>query len=402
MIIYVARQPIFDRQLKVYGYELLYRSDMNNQCPGNDTEQRTAAVTVDSFMSIGIDAITRGKRAFVNFSKPLLNQGAALLMPSALLVVEVDEDVVPDQYTIAACAALKELGYLLVLNNITLQSKAMPLLEMANMVSLDFRDKSPEDQQTIIDYLEPYRKKILAKKIETPVEYRRARDLGYNYFQGHFFCQPEVFESKDIPAVKLHYMQLLQEIYKIEVDFDRLEKLIKQDVSLTYKLLKFINSMEFQILLPVRSIRQALTLLGQKNIIKWASLVTLRSMGLNKPNELIVTAMARARFCEELALQTDLKKSSDDLFLIGLFSLLDVFLGRTMENILNELPLTSQIKDVLLGKTNDISDIFYLVLAYERADWNQVDLIGNKLKLAKKTILKSYLIALKQTDLVSG
>lgn len=402
MDFYIARQPIFDRQMAVYGYELLYRSDLNNSCTEQNGEKATAAVMINSFMNMGIDTIARNKKAFINFSKPLIDQGAALLMPGSRLVVEITGEVEPDESTIAACTALKEQGYLLALDDFSLKSKSLDLLELTDILKVDYHKTSQEEQKLIIDLSKNKHKKIIAKKIENREKYQEAFDLGYDYFQGFYFCEPEILNGKDIPTFRLHHMQLLNEIHKREIDFERLEMLIKQDVSLSYKLLKYINSVQFELRLPIQSIRQALTLLGQKNMIKWASLVALRSISHDQPSELLVTSAIRAHFCENLALQTRHKSRSEDLFLVGLFSLLDAFLKRPMEEILKELPLAPDINDTLLGKESSILPILKLTLAYESTDWQQVESLKKELNISSNILLNEYLVALKNADLIAG
>jgi len=402
MDIYLARQPIFDRQMAVYGYELLYRSDHKNSCTEHNGEKATAAVMINSFMNMEIDTIARNKRAFINFSKPLIDQGAALLIPGARLIVEITGDVAPDENTIAACSALKEQGYLLTLDDFSLNSKSLALLELVDFLKVDYHKSTLKEQQNIFHLNKNKRKKMIAKKIENSEDYQKAVELGYDYFQGFYFCEPEILNGKEIPTFKLHHMQLLKEIHKTDIDFEKLEMLIKQDVSLSYKLLKYINSMEFALPLPIQNIRQALTLLGQKKIIKWASVVSLRSISHDQPGELLITAAIRGHFCEKLALQTIYKSRSEDLFLVGLFSLLDAFLKRPMEEILKELPLAPDINNALMGKASELSPILQLVLAYERGDWHQVDRLKNKLKLNKSILLEGYFSALKKTDLLAG
>ncbi len=401
MNIYIARQPIFDRQKDIYGYELLYRCDQENSCTENNGEKATAAVMVNTFMNMGIDTVVRNKRAFINFSKQLIDQGAALLMPSTRLVVEISGDVKPDDITIESCSALKEQGYILALDDFSLNSKLMALLRMVDILKVDFRKTTLEDQLHIFDLVKNDRKKMIAKKIETSEDYQKAVELGYDYFQGFFFSKPEMLNGTDIPVVKLHHLQLLKEIHKTDIDFERLEMLIRQDVSLSYKLLKYINSMEFELRFPIQNIRQALTLLGQKKMIKWASIVALHSVSCNQPSELIRTALVRAHYCESLALQTDYKSRSEDFFLAGLFSLLDVFLKRPMKEILKELPLAPDITAALLGEESDLSLILKLVVAYEHTDWHQVALLKKQLSINTAILSGNYFASLEKADLIA-
>ncbi len=401
MDIYVARQPIFNKKLEVYGYELLYRSasksgQTNIEING---DQATAAVIVNSFMSMNISEIGRNKIIFINFNKKLLDQGAALLISSKQLAVEIVGSVVPDLQTVAACADLKRLGYLIVLDDFTTDTRMLPLLNIADIVKVDFLETSSQERKEIFSFLGPYQKKITAKRLETPEHYRQAIELGCTYFQGYFFSKPELIGAQEIPESKARLLQVLQEINRLETDLDLLEKLIKQDVSLSYKLLKYINTTAFEARIPIPTIQRAIAYLGKKQLSKWASLVLLRDLGENRPDELVVTATIRARFCEELALLAGFKKQSEELYIVGLFSLLDALLGRPMAEILEEIPLASEVKSVLNGDVNAYSDIYRLVLAYEVGNWVLVDELKTKLNLIWEDLSAVYLRTLSTDNL---
>lgn len=390
MYVYVARQPIFNRNKAVFAYELLYRSGFDNRYPDLDADQATASTIVNSFISMGFDTITRGKKAFINFTKQHLDEETAFLIPSSSLGIEIIEDVEPDECTIDACINLKKHGYLLLLDDFSLKAKTLPLLKYVDIVKIDIGMEENE-LNDLLNYLKRYRTKILAEKVETLQEYERARKKGFHYFQGYFFCRPVVMEGKDISDSKLHNLQLLQELYRPEVDFDRLEALISQDLSLSYKLMRFINSAAFPLRDRIRSIRQAIVLLGQTEMIKWASLIMLRSLSYDKPDELLITAVARARFCESIAQLTYLRNQSADLFLMGLFSLLDAFLDRPMASILNELPLSDEIKGALLGEENDFKKIYELVTLYEKGRWLEAGIIAGSLGITEEDLLNCYI-----------
>lgn len=400
MNIYLARQPIFDRRLNVIGYELLYRSGLDNYCLEADGEKATASVIINSFITIGIDSVTRGKKAFVNFSKQLLDQEAAQLFPPGNLVLEVIGSVEVDYQTLKACEKLKDWGYLLALDDFSLNSKNLPLFQLVDIVKIDFLSTDHHEQTELLEFAQRYGKQVLAKNVETLEAYNRAIGFGYLYFQGYFFCLPEIVENRSIPELYVHQVKLLQEIHKPEVDFDCLEGLIKNDVALSYKLLKFINTMKYSVRLPVTSIRQAMVMLGRKQMLIWATMITLHSIAADKSDELIITSMLRAHFCEALAYKTGIRENSDNLFLTGLFSLLDVFFDCPMKIVLEELPLSSRVKEALLGQNNDISDVYQLVLAYEKAQWDDVNRFRLALGLEEKDIQDSYLEAIKVSEAI--
>ncbi len=401
MEIFVARQPIFDRRQKVYAYELLYRAGKENYNPVTNGDLATSEVIVNSFLDLGLDKLTRRKRAFINFSNQLLNNKTALLLPKELIAVEVTREIESDQETIEACKELKKKGYMMVLDDYNHDAENKRIVDIADFIKVDYQETGTAEREKIVNYFKGSKKKLIAEKVENVKDYGDAMANGYDFFQGYFFCEPTVVAGREIPGAKLQNLRLLQEIYKPEMDFDQIEALIKQDPSLSYKLLRFINSVAFPLRFPIRSIRQAIALLGQKEMIKWSSLVALRGVGYDKPDELIVTAVARAKFCESMAKATDLQDRSADLFLTGMFSLLDTFLDQPMENVLAELPLADEIKSALSGEPGPFRDILDLVLLYEKGNWEKAFTIASeKYGLDEVEMMSYYLESLELADMV--
>lgn len=400
MNIYVARQPIFDRRQKVVAYELLYRTSEANYNIEKDGNLATSEVITSSFLNIGLDKLTRRKKAFINFTKELLNDETALLLPKDLIAIEITENIDPDSITVESCRKLYKEGYTLALDDFSMNSNCMKLSELTDIIKVDYQATDEKERTEILNYFKGKGKKFVAEKVENVREYGDAMTSGYDYFQGYFFCEPAIIIGKEIPSNKMQNLRLLQEIYRSEMDFDHVENLVKQDPSLSYKLLRFINSVAFPIRFPIRSIRQAMALLGQKEMIKWASLVALRNVGYDKPDELIVTAVSRAKFCESMAGVTNLQDRSADLFLTGLFSLLDTFLDQPMEMVLKELPLADEIKATLLGEEGEFKDILEMVLLYEKGSWDKAfEIAATKYNLDEVEIMSYYLEALELADM---
>lgn len=232
--------------------------------------------------------------------------------------------------------------------------------------------------------------KFLAEKIETREDFLSARDLGYAYFQGYFFSKPVLLSGKDIPSTKLTYFHLLQDINKQDIDFTHIENHFKKDVSLSYKLLKFINSGTFSFRMEINSIKQALVMLGQKGISKWFSLVALKHIGKDKPNELVITAISRALFCESISKLVGLKNYSSELFLMGMFSLIDAFLDQPLPDVLAHMPISEEIKKALLGENSRFSDIYNMILLYEKGAWETIQIIAAKFTLKENDIVSCY------------
>jgi c-di-GMP-related signal transduction protein len=398
MEIYVARQPIFNINQEVFAYELMYRSGAKKFYSSLNGDQASSEVITNSFLLIGLETLTRGKKAFINFTKNLLENDVATLLPNECIVVEILQDIEPDEKTLNACKKLKELGYLLALDNFSYNKKFLPLVDLVDIIKIDFLNTDEKERQAVVQRLSSQQVSFLAEKVETREDFNRAMQMGYSYFQGYFFSKPLILTGKDIPSFKLIYLKILQEINKQELDFNKLEEYIKMDVSLSYKLLKFINSLSFGFRSEIRSIKQALVLLGQKELSKWLSLIALRGIGDNKPDELIITAICRGRFCELIAPRVGLKNRSSDLFLMGMFSLIDAFLDRPMSEILTELPISEDIKYALLGGNSRFRDVFELIISYESGDWEQLSFKAAKLDLEEIEIKECYLSSLDMSN----
>lgn len=370
MEVFVARQPIFDRKQKVYAYELLFRSGFEqNFFDNSDGEASSKQVLTNSFLSIGMDTMTNGKKAFVNFTRKLLLDPVASFFPKNLMVVEILENVEPDEEIISACKNLKDLGYLLVLDDFVFAPGYESLIDLVDIIKVDFIQTQGTARGDVIEDVGASRIKYLAEKVETLEDFEQAVDLGYSYFQGYYFSKPQIIAGRDVPAHKLNYLQILNEINQPEVDFDELEKVLKQDLSLSYKLLSYINSPYFGFDNKIRSIKHALSLLGIRESQKWLSLFALQIIGKDKSQELLAMSLIRANSCELIAPLIGSKNRASEYFLMGLFSMIDALLDQPLEEILAKLPLADDIKKVLLGEKNQMRDVFELAVSYEKGDW---------------------------------
>lgn len=368
--VYLARQPIFDRHGKVVAYELLFRTGFNNAYDViHDGDYASSKTITDSFATLGINLLTGGKPVFINFTRNLLLDQTAIIFPREILTVEVLENVIADKDILEACRKIKHHGYMIALDDFVYQPELDALIDLADIIKIDFIISDRAERQRIIRKIGRDRVKFLAEKVETQEEFTDAKEMGFSYFQGYFFSKPYIVEGRALPGNKLNYMQILREITEPDADFEMLEHIVKRDISLTYKLLKFINSAAFGFQAKIQSIRQALTLLGLVEFRKWASLMALAELGTDKPEELTVNAMMRAKFCEFLASKVNLREKRDDLFLLGMFSNIDAFIDRPIEEVVAELPLSDEIKNALCGQHNSLRDVLDIVIAYERGDW---------------------------------
>lgn len=255
----------------------------------------------NSFLLFGIDEMTGGRRAFLNCTRKVLVEDLATSLAKHHAVIEILEDVEPDEEVLAACRRLKKLGYTLALDDFVYHQKFEPLLELADSVKVDFLISGAEERQRISNLLRRRGIRMLAEKVETRADYEQAVAMGYELFQGYYFSKPAILSRRDIPSNKLQYLLVLKEIHSSELDFQRLGQTVQSEVSLSSKLLKLINSVAFGLRHKVTNIVQALSLLGEPEIRTWLSLLSVSAMGSDKPAELVIGSLIRARFCEQAA-----------------------------------------------------------------------------------------------------
>ena len=391
--VFVARQPIFDRHRQVYAYELLFRSGLKNAFGGMDPDRASIKVIADSFLRFGLQRLTGGKRAFINFTRDTLVKGYATLLPKDSIVVEILEDVEQDHEVFDACRDLKQRGYLIALDDVICDDWDNPLVGFADIIKVDFRGSDARTKAALPGLIAARKIKALAEKIETRAEFDEAVGLGYTYLQGYFFSKPLVLSGRDVPGVKQRYLELLREINRTDLDFGDLEDVIKREPSLTYKLMTYINSVAFSFRNRITSVRQSLALLDEDAVRKWASVVALAGLAHEQPSELLVNSLIRARFCEVIAASVKLEERGQELFLMGLFSLLDAITGRAMHDVLADLPLADDVTMALLGNRNRLRDVLACVLAYEQAEWDTFGLFAAKLRLDESETARIYVEA---------
>jgi EAL and modified HD-GYP domain-containing signal transduction protein len=370
---YLCRQPIFDRGKAVYGYKLAHRAPING------------SLSVD-----GLADLASSKPAFIHITRKLLVEANYLALPRTGTVIELREALEADAEVLAACKTLKDAGYTLALDDFACDDIYRPLLELADILKIDFLSSDADRRKWFRDTFGGKNVMLLAEKVETHEDFDQAFDLGYTYFQGYFFCKPEVCEFTDVPAYKQNYLRFIQEVNAPQLDFDRLETVVKTDMSLSAKLLRFLNSSAMGISNRITSIKQALTMLGEKPLRKWATLVALLAMGDDKPTELIVTALVRARVCELVGAHAGLRDQDLELFMMGLFSTLDALLDQPMGELLSRVPLSPDVAAALLGANSAMGRVYALALAIERGRGPRVDQVASQLRVDAGVVTDSY------------
>ncbi len=395
MDIFLARQPIFDRNENVHGYELLYRSGYAEAFDGTQGDRATSIVIINAFQTIGIETITGGKPAFINFTEKLLCDEVATLIPNHLLVVEILEDVKPSREVLRKCWDLKGAGYRIALDDYRGMQGYEPFIGLADIVKVDFLRVDRKEIKDILVQLEGLPVERLAEKVETREEFEYAKEMGFDYFQGYFFSRPEILTAKRLLPLKASHFQLIKLISGTgELDFEKIEEVIARDLSLTYNLLRLVNSVVFGFRFRIKRIRQAMVTLGEKELKKWIYIMVLYELGQDRPDELTRLSLIRARFMELISLGTRHGDESEALFLAGFFSLLDVILKRPLEEILTEIKAPDAVWETLLS-SGELNELYQVALGYEKGEWEKTLALAQKLDIDSDLISQSYIDALR-------
>jgi EAL and modified HD-GYP domain-containing signal transduction protein len=371
--VFVARQPIFNRRLEVAGYELLFRGGAVSEALVASSEGATATVVLNSFTEIGLERIVGPHTAWVNVSREFVLSGLARTVPPGLVGLELLEDQVIDDRFVDAVRALKTQGYRIALDDFDYTPRAEPLLGLVDVIKLDMLRLGREKLAWHVDRLRPYGAALLAEKLETRGDHAYCADVGCDLFQGFFFRQPELVRDRGIAASRMSLLQVVAALQDASVDFSALEHLISRDLALSFRLLRYINSAFFGLHCEVRSIGHALALLGVENLRHWATLSVLASID-DKPPELTITALVRARFCE-LAGDHVPSATSGELFTLGLFSVIDALMDAPIVDVLASIPFPQEMREALIAHAGASGMLLECVAALEAADFDTAQAI---------------------------
>lgn len=385
--VYVGRQPIFNRKIEVIGYELLYRGGDTDRAVFTDGDAATSAVISNTFLEIGLDRLVEDKLAFINLTRPFLKGDYPIPMRHDRLVLEVLEDITIDEEMVGALRVLAKQGFTLALDDVVDPRQGVMVADLVSIVKVDLMRV---DRSQLALHQQIYKKwkvRTVAEKVETKEDLDLCMRLGFDYFQGYFLCRPNVVKERKLTGTRMAIMRLLSELQSNDLDFTHIDQIVRQDVALSYKLLRLINSAFYARATEIKSIHQALTLLGIRQIRSWVSLLLL-SETEDKPRELMTTAMVRAKMCEGLAIAAKVG-NPEMAFTTGLFSVLDALMDMPLKDVLSQVPLSQEITSALLDRSGDLGQMLKCVISYEQGNWDQVGFHN----LDAGVIGKSYLDA---------
>ena len=396
MGICVARQPIFTKGLKVYGYELFFRNNDVATSVGEIHRDTASSETIlSSIQDLGVEKVTNGKRAFINFTEKLILDQIATLLPNSILVIEVTEPIAPTPEILANCRKLKEKGYLFAFDDFVVMPGYGDFLPLADIIRIDFT-KAPLDM--VRRYMTVAAGKditLLAKMLETNDDFAMAKSMGFTIFQGKFFCRPVNIETKGrIATLKGNCLRLVGLSFDSNIDVPEIAEIIKQDVALSYMLFRVVNSAFFGLNYTVNNIKQALTILGLEEIKKWVTLISMSRMTDDKPSELVSMSLTRARFMELLAPLVGEIPEKDNMFMMGLLSLMDSLMDMTLQELVNKTGISEEISVPLLTREGKFGELLSMIISYENSEWDAAQAIAERYGLSMDKVSTCYTSAI--------
>lgn len=382
---FVARQPVFNRTEKVVAYKLLFRSEPRVAYDATEAEETAIRIMAGT------------KQIFVAFSCSLLQREDFITyLPRQAVIIEVAGVVEPNCEIVEICKNLKRQGYTIALAEGEFFNKLPELIAIVDIVKVDFLATPTERQQWIAKEIGSQHIRLMAERVETRADFEQAAAWGYTYFQGSFFSKPKI--SADSSTAKRAYLEMLQEINRPGFTYRRMEETIKSNATFSKQLLKYVNSTTFDFRTPIDSVRHALILLGKKEVEKWLSILILWEISRPISEEILILAIARARFGEILAPQMGLHSLTSEIFFMGLFSLIECMVNLPLDNFLANLQVSSEEKRVVLGKDNNLGAILYLVISYEKGKWSQFSYYAAKCNINEMEVPSVYLQSLQWAE----
>lgn len=392
---FIARQAIFNRSLKVYGYELLHRDSATSQTYHATSPQQSSASVLNGLFELGIDTISSNKKSFINFDYDFLFSDSIELIEPSNLIIEVLEGTVVDQKLLSRLTELKEKGYKIALDDFMEDIKTYPLMPLSDIIKFDILATPLHTIEVDVQRALSQRKVLVAEKIETEAEFKQARTMGFHLFQGYFFQKPNIVghtSRKKSPA--LSYFRIIDELNQENPSFDRLTDIIKMDVNLVHRLLLMTKENGDEAEDLVQNIKQALVFMGLKQLRRWINILLLQDLATSKPGELTHLSLVRARFGELLAENSPFYAQKNEIYGMFLFSTLDAILDEPIDQALDGLALTFPVKQALIHQQGELAPFLELVFSYEKGQWNNVQKIADQLQIDQDKISPYYLEAI--------
>jgi len=395
----LARQPILDLSESIIAYEMLFRQIKETEANVIDGTVATADVIMNLFNNMGLSNVIGNKKAFINFNEYFLQSDIINILPKNRVVLEILEDVNVDANLFLKLKSLVNSGFTLAIDDFIDNESTKKLFEIVTVMKIDISDYSKEQLSEYVKLGQQHKLTLLAERVKTKEEFLICKEMGFELYQGYFFAKPEYIEQQSIPSNKMTIMNILNDIMN-DKSIDDIERQIVQDVSISYKLLHYINSAGLRRDSEIENIRDVIQLVGIKPLYRWLSLFLFTNNDSTN-SSLFSTALTRAFFLENIALQTN-KKISSDLFILGIFSYLDTLLQMPFSETIKDILIPDNIKKALLDHAGPYYNYYQLALLIDTTDYTQLNTVMHLLELSNEQVTEAQLQAMQTANKLSN
>jgi c-di-GMP-related signal transduction protein len=395
---YVARQPILDIAQNIVAYELLFRDGKSNSFPDIDPNQATSNILTNNHLALGLEQVTGNLPAYINFHADTLIFHFPSFLDPKNVVLEILEDVPVTPELLSACKSLYEKGYKLALDDFDFDEKWEAFYPFIDIIKIDVLQFSILEISKLIRKISRLDVTLLAEKVETSQQFEKLKMLGFTLFQGYFFAKPEMLKQRKITTAKQNILELISQASQIDLNINKISEIFAVDPGLTYKLLRFINSPTYGSSQEITSLKHALAYIGQVELKKFIALLALSDLSSDKNLEIMRLSLARAKFCEQIALCRFESENPPKAFLTGILSLIDGILDHELEYVLGVLPIHEGIKSALRNEQGDLGNYLSLVKHIEQGLWQESEKIANKLEVDSAICFEAYNKSLSWAD----
>ena len=396
----MARQPILDKNKNLFAYELLLRDSLDNIFPKNINEDEATAKIIEGLeFNLGLESLTKGSLAFINFTHDSIINGYPFLLDKDKIVVEILETAKPSKRLLDACIDLKNKGYSIALDDYEHDSVWKYFFPYVDIIKLDYSLTTEQQFQEIITALKPFPHiKLLAEKIETYSHFQHGLSIGCEYYQGYFFSRPEIIKTIAFNPSQIAVANLWTEFNRAEIDIKKVTSIFEDDINLSFKLLRYVQSPIFKRDAVIQSIKQAIIVLGSQELKRFISLLFTAQFSTGKPQALTAMVLSRGRFCELMVNATMPTNSQPSAFLIGLLSLIDAMVDGDIHELMDKLPLHKDMKDAIINRTGESAYFLRLCELFEKADWQNIELFCKQINIDHEQSYRLFQDALNWAD----
>lgn len=390
---YIARQAIFDRHNQAVGYELLFRDSADNQFPEIDPDVATSKMIIQNHIHGDIEALSLGKPAYINFTEKTLINKYPLMFNANSIIIELVGHEKPSGKLVKILEYYHEKGYKIALTEYDLEPHWEAIFPFIDLIKINIEKINPKRLPAVVKTMKPFNIEIIAEKVETRYQYLSLVEVGFNYYQGFFYHEPEIVEGQTLTPIKTQMLELMSETFNSPIEYEKIANIISHDVNLTVSLLKMVNNVATGTRVEITSLKQATAYLGEEKLKQFVSILALSKLTCNKTDEIAKQSLIVGRLMSSIASHSIFTSVRDYAFITGLLSSIEVLLNMPITEIVKTMPLAKPIEDALTHRTGVLGELLDFTTNYVTGQTQDVIEQINSYELNSETLHQEFIEA---------